>query len=207
MEKHMIITIGREYGSGGREVGETIARKLGIKCYDKEILAASAKNSGFAAKVFEEYDETAKNSLLYSLAVNTGFSYPFGEKPVAVQLYLEQFHTIKELAKKEPCVFIGRCSDYVLRNYENVVNVFAHAPIEQRIERICRRSQVDREKAGAMIAKVDKTRAGYYHYYTDQKWGRANNYNLCLDTGKLGIRGAVEMIEKYIECTIDMGSL
>lgn len=200
MNTHTIITIGREYGSGGREVGETLAKKLGIPCYDKEILAASAKNSGFAAKVFEEYDETAKNSFLYSLAMNTGFSYTSVEQPLAVQLYLEQFHTIKELAQKKPCVFIGRCSDYVLRDQEHAVHVFAYAPVSQRIERICKRNQVGAETAEKMIAKVDKTRAGYYQTYTHQKWGRANHYNLCLDTGKLGVDGAVIMIEAYLAC-------
>ena len=118
-------------------------------------------------------------------------------QPLSVQLYLEQFNTIREIAEKESCVFIGRCSDYALRNRENVINVFVHAPLPDRIRRICRRNQVDEAAAKDMIQKKDKARANYYNYYTGQKWGNMRNYDLTFDTSKVGIDGAVDLILRY----------
>lgn len=199
MNHNLIITIGREYGSGGREIGETLAKRLGIHWYDKELLTVSAEKSGFAQRIFEQYDETAQNSLLYSLV--TGLGSPASPiQPLSVQLYLEQFNTIREIAQKESCVFIGRCSDYALRDQENVINVFVHAPLSDRIKRICRRNQVDEAKARDMIQKKDKARANYYNYYTNQKWGSTRNYDLTFDTSKVGIDGAVDLILRY--CTL-----
>ena len=196
MNNNLIITIGREYGSGGREIGETLAKRLGIKWYDKELLTVSAEKSGFSQRIFEQYDETAQNSLLYSLAMGLG-SPASPIQPLSVQLYLEQFNAIREIAQKESCVFIGRCSDYALRGRENVVNVFVHAPLPDRIQRICRRHQVDEAKAKDMIQKKDKARANYYNYYTKQKWGSTRNYDLTFDTSKVGIDGAVELILRF----------
>lgn len=197
MNNGLVIAIGREYGSGGREIGEKVARHLGIKWYDKEILTASAKNSGFTEAIFEEHDETAHNSLLYSLATGV-FPLAANIQPLSDQLYLELFSTIREIADRESCVFIGRCSDYALRNRENVISIFVHAPLSDRIQRICHRNQVGEAKAKDMIRKTDRARASYYNYYTDRKWGDMRNYDLTFDTSKLGIDGSVGLILNYI---------
>lgn len=197
MNNSFVIAIGREYGSGGREIGEKVAKHLGIKWYDKEILIASAKNSGFTEQVFEEHDEIGHNSLLYSPITGT-FPSAVNIQPLCDQLYLEQFNTIREIADRESCVFIGRCSDYALRNRENVIRIFVHAPLPDRIQRICRRNQIGEAKAKDIIRKTDRARASYYNYYTDQKWGDMRNYDLTFDTSKLGIDGSVGLIQNYM---------
>lgn len=196
MNQHYIITIGREYGSGGHEIGQKLAERLNIPCYDKEILTEAANRSGFTEHVFHELDETAGGSLLYSMVMG---ATTFGTQPLSVTLYLEQFNTIKELAEKKSCIFIGRCSDYVLRDLDHVINIFITAPIEKRIKRISDRNQTTTEKAAAIIEKVDKTRASYYRYYTNQKWGAAKNFHLTLDSDKIGIGGSLDMIEQYLK--------
>lgn len=199
MNQHYIITIGREYGSGGHEIGRKLAERRNIPCYDKEILTETAKNSGFAESVLNELDETAHSSLLYSLMVGAS---TFGTQPLSVTLYLEQFNTIKELAEKESCIFIGRCADYVLGDLENIVNVFITAPLDVRTNRICERHHTTPEKAAAMIEKIDKTRASYYRYYTNQKWGAAKNFHLSLDSDKIGIDGTLAVIEQYLNISL-----
>ncbi|MDD3361562.1 MAG: cytidylate kinase-like family protein [Hespellia sp.] len=201
MDKHFVITIGREFGSGGHEIAEKLAEKLNIKCYDKEILAESAKKSGFREQVFEENDEKTKNSLIYSIV--TGISNYTNSQPLSVQLFLDQFHTIKEIADKESCVMVGRCSDYVLRERDDTINVFAHAPMDARMKRICQRYDVTENKAEEMIEKQDKTRASYYNYYTNQKWGEAKYYDLSFDTSKTGIDGAIQLIMEYVNISMN----
>ena len=198
MSGNFILTIGREYGSGGREIGENIARQLGIRCIDKELLKATAENSGLSENILKQYDEVGSKSLLYSLV--TGLTPSSNSvPPLPVQVYLEQFKTIQYLADRESCVFIGRCSDYALRDHENLVRVFIHAPLPDRIRRICRRNGLDERTARARIAKLDRSRATYYNQFTSQKWGSTKNYDLTLDTGKVGIDGAVSVILRYIE--------
>lgn len=196
MYPNYIITIGREYGSGGHDIARKLAERLHIPCYDKEILKEAAKKSGFAESVFEEHDETAKNSLLYSLVMGAS---TYGGQPLAVKVYLEQFNAMKEIAQRGPCVFVGRCSDYVLRDFDNVVNIFITAPLEARIKRICARHNTTHEKAADMIEMTDKTRASYYRYYTSQKWGAAKNFHLTLDSDSLGVEGTIDMIEYYLK--------
>ncbi|MDD2973025.1 MAG: cytidylate kinase-like family protein [Lachnospiraceae bacterium] len=197
MNNHLVITVGREFGSGGHEIAEKLAKKMEVNCYDKEILAESAKKSGFSEKLFEKNDETAKNSLIYSIV--TGIGNYSNSRPLSVQLYLEQFYTIKEIADRESCVMVGRCSDYVLRETDYTVNIFAHAPLDARIRRICQRYQVDDKKAQDMIEKQDKMRASYYNYYTNQKWGRSKHYDLTFDTSKIGVEGAVQLVMEYLD--------
>lgn len=196
MSENLIITIGREYGSGGHEIGKKLAERLGINCYDKEILAVSAKKSGFSEQFLEENDESAQNSLLYSLVTGIGHART---QPLSVQLYLEQFNAMKEIAAKESSVFVGRCADYILREEKDLVTVFTMAPLDARIARICERNGVDMAEAERMIQKKDKSRASYYNYYSDKTWGKANTYKLCLDTSETGIDGAVELIARYVE--------
>jgi hypothetical protein len=199
-----IYTIGREFGSGGREVGEKLAAKLGIKIYDKELLQQAAKDSGFCEEIFENHDEKPTNSFLYSLVMDTysvsGYSAaPFLDMPLNHKVFLAQFETIKKIAEKESCVIVGRCADYALSDNPDCINVFVHADLDVRIKNVSRNLNITENKARDIINKTDKQRASYYNYYTSKKWGDSKSYNLSLDAGKLGTDNCVEMILKFRE--------
>ena len=193
-----IYTIGREFGSGGREVGEKLAAKLGIKLYDKELLQQAAKDSGFCEEIFENHDEKPTNSFLYSLVMDTysvsGYSAaPFLDMPLNHKVFLAQFETIKKIAEKESCVIVGRCADYALSDNPDCINIFIHADLDVRIKNVSRNLNITENKARDIINKTDKQRASYYNYYTSKKWGDSKSYNLSLDAGKLGTDNCVEM--------------
>ena len=199
-----IYTIGREFGSGGREVGEKLAAKLGIKLYDKELLQQAAKDSGFCEEIFENHDEKPTNSFLYSLVMDTysvsGYSAaPFLDMPLNHKVFLAQFETIKKIAEKESCVIVGRCADYALSDNPNCINVFIHADLDVRIKNVSRNLNITENKARDIINKKDKQSSSYYNYYTSKKWGDSKSYNLSLDAGKLGTDNCVEMILKFRE--------
>lgn len=199
-----IYTIGREFGSGGREVGEKLAAKLGIKLYDKELLQQAAKDSGFCEEIFENHDEKPTNSFLYSLVMDTysvsGYSAaPFLDMPLNHKVFLAQFETIKKIAEKESCVIVGRCADYALSDNPDCINIFIHAELDVRIKNVSRNLNITENKARDIINKTDKQRASYYNYYTSKKWGDSKSYNLSLDAGKLGTDNCVEMILKFRE--------
>ena len=199
-----IYTIGREFGSGGREVGEKLAAKLGIKLYDKELLQQAAKDSGFCEEIFENHDEKPTNSFLYSLVMDTysvsGYSAaPFLDMPLNHKVFLAQFETIKKIAVKESCVIVGRCADYALSDNPDCINIFIHADLDVRIKNVSRNLNITENKARDIINKTDKQRASYYNYYTSKKWGDSKSYNLSLDAGKLGTDNCVEMILKFRE--------
>ena len=199
-----IYTIGREFGSGGREVGEKLGSKLGIKLYDKELLQQAAKDSGFCEEIFENHDEKPTNSFLYSLVMDTysvsGYSAaPFLDMPLNHKVFLAQFETIKKIAEKESCVIVGRCADYALSDNPDCINIFIHADLDVRIKNVSRNLNITENKARDIINKTDKQRASYYNYYTSKKWGDSKSYNLSLDAGKLGTDNCVEMILKFRE--------
>ena len=199
-----IYTIGREFGSGGREVGEKLAAKLGIKLYDKELLQQAAKDSGFCEEIFENHDEKPTNSFLYSLVMDTysvsGYSAaPFLDMPLNHKVFLAQFETIKKIAEKESCVIVGRCADYALSDNPDCINIFIHADLDVRIKNVSKNLNITENKARDIITKTDKQRASYYNYYTSKKWGDSKSYNLSLDAGKLGTDNCVEMILKFRE--------
>ena len=199
-----IYTIGREFGSGGREVGEKLAAKLGIKLYDKELLQQAAKDSGFCEEIFENHDEKPTNSFLYSLVMDTysvsGYSTaPFLDMPLNHKVFLAQFETIKKIAEKESCVIVGRCADYALSDNPDCINIFIHADLDVRIKNVSKNLNITENKARDIINKTDKQRASYYNYYTSKKWGDSKSYNLSLDAGKLGTDNCVEMILKFRE--------
>ena len=199
-----IYTIGREFGSGGREVGEKLAAKRGIKLYDKELLQQAAKDSGFCEEIFENHDEKPTNSFLYSLVMDTysvsGYSAaPFLDMPLNHKVFLAQFETIKKIAEKESCVIVGRCADYALSDNPDCINIFIHADLDVRIKNVSRNLNITENKARDIINKTDKQRASYYNYYTSKKWGDSKSYNLSLDAGKLGTDNCVEMILKFRE--------
>lgn len=196
-----IITIGRQFGSGGKEVGIRVAKELGIPCYDKELLRAAAKKSGLCEKIFENFDERPK-SLLYSIAMDSYmFSLPgtgAGDS-LEQQVYLATFDTIRHLAEEGPCVLIGRCADYALADNPNRLSLFIYAPMDVRIARVAERQELTPEKAKALIVKTDKRRASYYEYYSSKKWGAVESYDYCLDSSYLGLGGTVELIRMMVE--------
>ena len=198
-----IITIGRQYGSAGREIGIKLADELGIKLYDKEMLSRAAKESGICKELFETHDEKPTNSFLYSLVMDTysmGYSSgTYNEMPLNHKVFLAQFDAIKKIAAEGPCVLVGRCADYALESYENVMNVFIRADLNARIRRIARIYDLTDAKAKDMILKADKKRASYYNYFTNKRWGDADSYDFCLSSSELGIDGTVEMLKKMIE--------
>lgn len=199
----MIITIGRQYGSGGLEIGQKLAEELGVNLYDKEMLKRAAKESGLCEELFEAHDEKSTNSFLYSLVMDTyslGYSATgYVDMPINHKVFLAQFDTIKKIADEGPCVMVGRCADYALEDYKNVINVFIYADMEQRIRRIAQKYDLTDAKAKDVIQKADKKRASYYNYYTNKEWGDAKGYDLCLNSGKLGIYGTVKAIMEYIK--------
>ena len=199
-----IYTIGREFGSGGYDVGSKLAELLGIKLYDKELLQQAAKDSGFCQEIFENHDEKPTNSFLYSLVMDTysmnGYSSaPFLDMPLNHKVFLAQFDTIKKIASNESCVIVGRCADYALADNPDCINIFIHADLQKRIKMVSKRGNITESKAKDMILKQDKQRASYYNYYTSKKWGDSSCYDLTLDSGKLGIDGSVDLILKFRE--------
>ena len=198
-----IITIGRQFGSAGREIGYKLAEDLDIKLYDKEMLNRAAKESGICQELFETHDEKPTNSFLYSLVMDTyslGYSSgTFTDMPINHKIFLAQFDAINKIADEGPCILVGRCADYALEEYDNVLSVFIHADLDARIRRIARIYDLTDAKAKDMIIKADKKRASYYNYYTNKKWGDSSSYNMCLDSSVLGIDGTAEAIKKLIE--------
>ena len=199
----MIITIGRQYGSAGYEIGKKLAEDLGVQLYDKEMLKRAAKESGLCEELFETHDEKPTNSFLYSLVMDTyslGYSSSsYADMPINHKVFLAQFDTIKKIAGEGPCVMVGRCADYALEDYDNVMNVFIYADLDQRIRRVAREFDLTDAKAKDIILKNDKKRASYYNYYTNKEWGNAKGYDLCLNSGKLGIDGTVRVIKEYMK--------
>ena len=202
MATKSIITIGRQYGSGGRYVATLLAERLGIPYYDKGLLAEISKDSGICKELLEEHDEKKTRSFLLSMMSGTQpyvESSMYMDMPMNHRIFLAQFDTIRRIASEGPCVIVGRCADYVLRDEPRVLNVFIKASQEERIRRVVKYYGVDPLKAEEMLRKADKQRASYYNYYATNTWGDVNNYDLCLDTGTLGIDGTVDMIAKAVE--------
>ena len=202
MATQSIITIGRQYGSGGRYVATLLAERLGIPYYDKGLLSEISKDSGICKELLEEHDEKKSRSFLLSMMSGT---QPYGENamymdmPMNHRIFLAQFDTIRRIASEGPCVIVGRCADYVLRDEPHVLNVFIKASMEERIRRVVKYYGVDPLKAEESLKKADKQRASYYNYYATNTWGDVNNYDLCVDTGTLGIEGAVDLIAHAVE--------
>lgn len=204
MSYNNIITITRQFGSGGHDIGEVLAKKLGIPFYDKELISIAAKESGICPEVFEAVDEKATNSLLYSLSVglynhSSGLSSHLGEMPVNDRLYILQHKIIKELAEKETFVVVGRCADYILKDKSNVVKVFVYADLETRVNRAIERNEINNDRAKQAVIKADKNRANYYSFYSGKKWGQPENYDLCINSTNISTDQAVDLILSYLD--------
>ena len=203
--KKKIVTISRQYGSGGRYIGENLAKAMGVPCYDEKLIDMVAKESGFAQSFVAEKGERMTGSLLFNIASSLSFANNLFSNNNGVtlqdEIYFTQNRIIKELADKGPCVIVGRCADYILREREDCLNVFIFADNESKIERAEKYFNITREEAPEVLKKKDKARANHYKYYTDQEWGMASNYDLCLNSGLIGIEGCVKAIQQVLELT------
>lgn len=190
---NFIITIGRQYGSGGRFIAKKLAEQLNIKFYDNELLASAASESGLSNHVIESYDE--KKDGFFSGVVPSTFSVDLS---LGQKVFLAQFEAIKKVADTESAVIVGRCADYVLQDRTNVVNIFITAPLKERVERAVKYYNIDTKKAENTIIKMDKKRASYYNFYSDRKWGKADTYDLCISSS-VGIDESVEIIKEFVK--------
>ena len=199
MAKKIIITIARQYGSGGREIGERVAKLLGIPLYDKQLIADAASKGNLSEEIIKKTDETAANSLLYTLAMGSnvvGTTMHFGYKmPINDKLFILQSEVIREYAKNGSCVIIGRCADYVLREEEGIFRIFVYGDLDHRKERVQERHpEIKPAQVVDVINKTDRRRASYYNFYTGNKWGKYDNYDMAVNSSTLGIVGTARLI-------------
>lgn len=201
----LVITIGRQFGSGGRDVGEKIAEYFNIPFYDKELVEMAAQKSNISKEALKEVDEHATNSFLYSLASGNysmrGINAPiYYEMPINDKLFIAQSEVIKEIAQKGSCVIVGRCADYVLED-ENVdlMNVFIYGSVDYRAKRVMDALNLTQSKARDRVMKTDKQRRTYYDYYTSKDWGVMSNYDVCVNAEKFGIDGAANLLINIVK--------
>lgn len=193
MEKKIIINIGRQFGGGGLGVASELGKKLGITVYDKELIAKAAQDSGFSAEFFVQSDEKRRIFSLSSIFTSL-ISSPSENYMSDNGLFEMQCSTIRKIAGQGSAIIVGRCSDYVLRDMDCVLNVFLTSPLPVRVKRICERHNICAEKAETLIMQKDKAREEYYNYYTFGNWGVASTYDLCIDSSRLGIEGTADFI-------------
>ena len=203
--KHIIINVGRQLGSGGHDIGRMLALDFQAKYYDRELLNLAAKESGLSEKIFEQNDE--KKGFFRGL-LNLGVPHlgGGGDKPGLTQESLFQFQSdaIQKAAKEGSCVFVGRCADYILRDFGNTVNIFITASMKYRIEQIMNKQHLDAEAAQKFIEQAEGKRADYYNYYTGKKWGSAESYDLCIDSSILGLLETERLIAQFIRKRFDL---
>lgn len=186
-----VITVSRQFGSGGREFSIKLAKELGIPFYDKDLISMAAQDSNLSEEFLRHYEESAPS--LFSRTL-----YSYYQMPMTDQIYIAQSNLIKRLAAEGPCVIVGRCADAIL---DDSIKIYIHAPLEKRIKRkIAMDIGVPAEKMEEHVKATDKKRKKYYEYYTDKKWGMAENHHLCLDSGLVGVDGCVECTLHYISC-------
>ena len=197
-----IITIGRQFGSAGHEIGEKVAEHFGIKCYDKELITRAAKESGLCAEMIQNHDEKPTNSFLYNLVMDTysfGYNSSYVDIPISHKVFLAQFDTIKKIAGEGPCVIVGRCADYALEDFPNCLHIFVHASDEDKIKHISEKYNLSEAKAKDMMIKKNKQRQSYYNYYSSKKWGRADTYDFTINSSVLGIDGSADLIVQLVK--------
>ncbi len=197
MKNPLIITIGREYGSGGRQIGQALAKRLGISYYDKEIINLAAKKSGLSGEFIENNEQRVRSGLMHSLAASSVYHNGFfaGQYlPLSESIFISQAQVIRDIAEKESAVIVGRCADYILAERENTIKVFIHAPLDARVQRIMKLHNIDEGAARKEIATSDKERGNHYFRYTDMKWGKAQNYDICINSALMDIDKTVEML-------------
>lgn len=202
MQQKFVINIGRQLGSGGKTVGEIIARRLGVKLYDKELINLAADQSGLCPEIFEKADETESKGLFPTLMGYLRAPFAGDDGGVTNVLSSEalfkiQSDVIRDVAARESCVFVGRCADYILREHPRSVNVFITADDACRIRRLCDRHGCTEEEARATMARIDARRSAYYNYYSSRTWGVASTYHLCLNSSVLGEEGTADLVLEF----------
>lgn len=201
----IIINVGRQLGSGGRDIAKKLANALDCKFYDRELLNLAARESGFSEKVFEQHDENRGmlRSLFHLHVPHMSDINFYSNKMSQESLFKFQSDAIRRAADEDSCVFVGRCADYVLRDYKNVVNIFITADMDDRIKNVCERHVCDRATARKIIIRGDESRAAYYNYYTGKTWGHGESYDLCINSSRLGLDGTVEFILSFADKGVD----
>lgn len=210
MEKsgNFVVTLGRQFGCGAREIGQLVAKILGIEYYDKRLLLEAAKSSGVAPAIFEASDERTPKFFSSLWSFNLGYysgALFVGDHPVKEDnVYQAQSQVMVDLAKKGPCVIVGRSADYILRDETQVISIFLHSSMEDRIKRIVKRGDCKTKKeAKEMAIKQNKLRANYYNFYTDKHWGECESYDLSIDSSKLGPEGTAQLIVDYVKTRLN----
>ncbi|MCC8035559.1 MAG: cytidylate kinase-like family protein [Rikenellaceae bacterium] len=194
MKKKIVITLGRQYGSGGREVGRKLSEMLDLGFYDRKLIDEAARSSGLETEYFDLQDEKAPTGLMHALSVGFGFTPGFSQEA----LFKIQSDTIKEIASRESCIIVGRCADYVLRETAGCTNIFIHAPLGERARRVARRNGMTEKEALERIARIDKRRAAYYDFYTDKTWGDSKSYHLSIDSSIHSIEKTAAFIKDFV---------
>ena len=202
MKNEWVLNIGREFGSGGREIGKLAAERLGIPYYDKELIVLAAEKSGMSLDYLLSLDEQSVSSFLYAFS---GSSFPMGGRlgtthvlPAADQLFLSQSEVLRSIAQKGGAVIVGRCADYILQNHPKHMNVFIQAPLAQRVQRVMERHELTAKAAESLISKTDKNRASYYLHFTGEKWGDRKNFDLVVSSA-IGVEAAVDLIVDFYQ--------
>ena len=197
MSNSLIITIGREYGSGGRQIGEIVAKTLGINFYDKNLITLAAQKSGLSDEFIANNEQRVRSGWMQNLAASAAYSNGFfsGQYlPLSESIFISEAQVIRDIAAKESAVIVGRCADYILAGRENTINVFIHAPQEVRVKRIMELHHLNEADALKTLNNSDKERGNHYFRYTDQKWGKAQNYDVCINSALMGIEKTAEML-------------
>ena len=202
MKQKIVINIGRQFGSGGRIIGEKLSTLMNIQFFDKELILIASQESGLGKEFFENFDEKSSHSIFGGLF---GLRGAFSDE-MAPNNYLNnetlfkiQSDVIRDLAEKQSCIFVGRCADYVLKDHPHCLNLFVSADIDDRIKRIAEKENLPENKAKELIEKTDKKRASYYNYYSNKVWGAASSYHLCINSSFLGIDESVDFIKEFAE--------
>ena len=209
MNNHYVINLGRQLGSGGKEIGEKLAKELNIAFYDKELIRLASEESGLCKEFFEKADERAQKTFLGALFGNRvpfvgDGAMPYGSCLNNDALFKIQSDVIRGLAENGSCLFVGRCADYILRDYPRCVNIFISASKEARIERIMLKNNLSAVQAEELIEKADRKRAAYYNYYSYNTWGAAATYHLCIDSSVLGIEDTVSFIKEFVKKKLEI---
>ena len=200
MKKNIVITIGRQFGSGGRSVARILSEHYGIPVYDKKLIELAAEQSGLGKQFFEQADEHVSHSFLHFLFGGRGATSHHAESPLDNDaLFKVQSDVIRDIASRESCIILGRCADYILRDNPNLISVFMSADFADRQQRYAQHDGTTPEAASLILEKSDRKRSGYYDYYAQRVWGAAENYDLCINTSRLGIEGTAQLLIDYID--------
>ena len=204
--ENFVITVGRQFGSCGKEIGHALAERLNIAFYDKELIALASKESGLCQEFFEKADERNSGNLLQAFAAGFTFGpFQYNDFLSNDKLFQIQSDVIRKVANEHSCVIVGRCADYILRDNMRCINVFIHADMDTRVKTVMSRQHISEQEARELVRKMDKTRPNYYNFYSDKEWGVAASYHLSVDSSLLGVQGTVDFIEEFVKKALREG--